>query len=282
MNHSSRWLFFLAVAVSLVFVPSGGFAQFEVNDSGDFIQSAENGNINWTARKIEAKGVAAKDQSEFKQQVAAEAIARTNLLKVLKSVQINSQVMVRDGILGGMISLEKIEGLLSHSRVTAPSLNQRGLMEVTAYVYLDRQGNTVLIPDALIETVSASDEPTPWPTEETVPGACTGLIIDAGHLPVRPVLMPQIYIGDTDQSIFTANVSREYLLTHGLCGYAGSMEKAMKTTDRIGTNPLVIKAVGVKGGGADIAISEEDAIKILGIDKSDGILSQCRVMIVAR
>ncbi|PQP33167.1 hypothetical protein C6A36_00645 [Desulfobacteraceae bacterium SEEP-SAG10] len=273
-------LLFLAI-LGLVFYGFGnGYAQLVTNEDGEIVEVIKDGTINWTTNRVEAKGAAEKDQSLFKQKVSAEVRARTNLLKVLDGVHIKSERIVRDGRLKGEISTENVEGFLKHSRVTEPGTNSLGLLEVTAYVNIDKNGRSILLAPTYFQ--GSSDEyKVTGQTVKEIPAEYTGLIIDASGLPARPAMLPRFFAESGTQELYVPRaLDREFIIENGYCAYAGSLEKAKKVTDRIGTEPLVVKAVKVSENGIDFIVKNEDAIKILNAEKKSGILSNSRIMIV--
>ena len=275
-----KFLFLLAI-VGLVFLNiETSYARFETNSKGELVEVTENGTINWSSKKVEAQGSAEADQSLFKQKVSAEVRARANLLKVLDGVQIKSERIVRDGRLKGEISTEKVEGFLKHSRVSEPGKNSLGLLEVTAYVYLDENSNSVLLPSVYFKGPSDSQKQSDQPLNAK-PVSYTGLIVDAGGLSVRPALMPKFFDESGLQEIYRPrSMDREFIIKNGYCGYAGSLVKAKKVVDRVGHEPLVVKAAGVSENGIDFFIKKEDVAKMLSAEEKNGILRNGRIMIV--
>ncbi len=276
---------FVLIGLTLAFQCRPAHAGLEINNQGDLVETTEDGAINWTANRIHAKGCAQPDQSIFCQKASAEVLARTNLLKILDRVHINSERIVREGRLKGLISTEKIEGYLHHSRVSLPKKNSLGLLEVTAYVYLDRAGRSVLLPPEYLQDNSAGVEKSDLSGASNAvipePSSYTGLIIDARDLDIRPALLPKILTKLGDQEIYRPlSANRESILGEGFCGYAGSITAAKKTTDRVGVTPMIIRAEKVASNGVDLFVDSDDAVRILDADRNSGILENCRIMIV--
>ena len=115
----------------------------EVNEDGEVIEPIGKGSINWTTRKLEACGVADPNQSVYGQQKAAQIAARAELLAIFKGIRIRGDYGVIDGLLRKDISEVEIEGFLKHSYVTKPKTNELGLIECNAFVYLDKNENTI-------------------------------------------------------------------------------------------------------------------------------------------
>jgi len=77
-----------------------------------------------------------------------------------------------------------------------------------------------------------------------------------------------------------AFISREYAVEQGVVGYAKSVDQA-KGNPRVGSNPLVLKAIKATGkAAADVVISNDDAGKLKDPKVDFGFLKECRVIIV--
>ncbi|MCK4593920.1 hypothetical protein KAU45_05415, partial [bacterium] len=72
------------------------------------------------------------------------------------------------------------------------------------------------------------------------------------------------------------NVSRDYAVSVGIVGYARSVDEA-RGGDRVGVNPIVIRAVAVSGAAkCNIVVSNPDGSKIPYVSG----IADCRVTIV--
>ena len=106
----------------------------------------------------------------------------------------------------------------------------------------------------------------------------TGLIIDARKLALYPAMAPRILAADGREIYGTMKISTEYAIEMGIVGYT----KNIKTGDvrnRVGKNPLIIKAQRVIGvNKTDAIVSEGDAGRILWADQIGDFLPECRVI----
>lgn len=272
----------VGVLITVLSIPCQ--AEIGINRNGEIIESNGAGSINWTTRRVEATGCAEKDQSFFKQRVAAEVVARTNLLKLLGEVKIESERIVRDGLLRGEISIEKVQGLLRYARVTEPRTNSQGLLEVTAYVYLDQAGNSLLSPVVerpWVSGVPAPEDAPPKSEIATKQVVYSGLIIDATGLSLRPAMMPKLLVEGSDMELFNPKeYDQQKYDEQGFCGYTGSLEKAIQAVDRVGAFPLVAKAAGVSSNRIDLILKKEDAGEVMKAEREGRVLSQGRVMVI--
>jgi hypothetical protein len=130
----------------------------------------------------------------------------------------------------------------------------------------------------------------PWPEgKEPPPGVrlvpyepagtpeYTGILVDAKGLKARPALFPQIVTESGDDVFSTDFAEPEQVTAHGLVAYFHDRTQAL-TADRIGANPLVVRALGVTGtNSCDLIVSQSDAARIHGSRSSLDLLSRCRV-----
>ena len=120
--------------------------------------------------------------------------------------------------------------------------------------------------------------------------AFSGIIIDArGNLPVRgeyikddtyPCFFPQIWDEEMNIIFEKNSVTPDSVKNNGLVKYHYS-NNLSDYEDRVGLDPLYIKAVEVYGRNrTDPIISREDALKILAEQKNIELLTQGKVVIL--
>jgi len=105
----------------------------------------------------------------------------------------------------------------------------------------------------------------------------TGILIDAKGLEYRPALFPQV-VTESGDEVFSADFAkREQLAQSGLVGHFHDRTLAL-TADRIGSSPLIVRALGVTGtNSCDLVISQADAARVHGSRSNLELLSRCRV-----
>jgi len=130
----------------------------------------------------------------------------------------------------------------------------------------------------------------PWPEgKEPQPGVelvpyetpgtpeYTGILVEAKGLDARPALFPQIVTESGDDVFSTDFADPDQVTTHGLVGYFHDRTQAL-TADRVGTNPLVVRALLVTGTNfCDLVVSQSDAARIHGSRSNLDLLRHCRV-----
>ncbi len=127
-------------------------------------------------------------------------------------------------------------------------------------------------------------EQSPAPTKKPITKPIkpyTGLIIDGRGLGLQTAMNPRI-LAEDGREIYSIwlKVNRDYAVKMGLVGYGQSVEQVKRdVTDRVGENPLVIKAKKIEGvGKTDVVVSDLDAAKILYADQLGDFLPECRVV----
>jgi hypothetical protein len=113
-------------------------------------------------------------------------------------------------------------------------------------------------------------------------GSYTGLIIDARGLNLEPAFLPRIVNEDEENLYRDKYVQYDLLISCGLVQYCDNIDEAMADLNRIGTNPLMIKAVTtVKSTyNTDVILSGNDENRIKAADKGNSFLKYLRVIIV--
>ena len=107
----------------------------------------------------------------------------------------------------------------------------------------------------------------------------TGLIVKAKSMGLQPALAPRIFSEDKREVYGSMKVEDKYFVDQGIVGYSKESAPQNLIEERVGSNPLVIKAVGVSGiNKADVIVSNDNAGKILYADQVSDFLRKCRVL----
>ena len=117
----------------------------------------------------------------------------------------------------------------------------------------------------------------PVPYETSDAPLYTGILIDAQGLDSRPALFPQV-VTESGDDVFSADFAKpEQATQYGLVGYFHERTQAL-TADRIGSNPLIVRALGATGTNhCDLIVSQADAARIHNSKWNLDLLSRCRV-----
>ena len=106
-------------------------------------------------------------------------------------------------------------------------------------------------------------------------GNYTGVIIDCRGLDVKRAMSPNI-VDETNAPVYGhKNLNPDYIVEHGMVSYS----KDINNCPRAGHNPMVLKAVGVKGTSSP-RISNADTAKLLGENEVSHFLDNTNVVFV--
>ncbi len=107
--------------------------------------------------------------------------------------------------------------------------------------------------------------------------AFTGIVLDASGLGGAPAMLPRILDPEGRVVYGAGDVPSDYLVRHGLMGYAPSVAVA-REGERTGESPLVIRVLRMDG--PDAVVSSEDAARLLAENARSRLLDKCRVTLV--
>ncbi len=105
----------------------------------------------------------------------------------------------------------------------------------------------------------------------------TGILIDGRGLGYKPALFPRV-VNEKDLEVYGPGfVEEKELAVSGMVAYYQSRTEAL-ASERIGANPLAVRAIGVTGTNAcDFVVSAHDAAKIHSSKANLELLAKCRV-----
>ena len=254
-------------------------------------QSLENGYIDWTTGFVTATGHAAPEINAEGRSVAmpgaARACATRNLIAILKQMKISVDLTVGEYASTHDTILAGIEKVAQDARVRRQLYTSA--LDVKVWVAATFYGGflQLVLPDHIrqIPKINELKQGSAEPAENTPSAAVgakpyTGLIVDARKLNVEPVLYPTI-VSEQGREIYSSVfISREFAVQNGVCAYVSDMDLAL-ASDRVGSNPLVVKALRKTGDkiGA-IVMSMADAKTLDRATERHIFLKKCRVIVV--
>jgi hypothetical protein len=232
------------------------------------------GTVDWTLRVVKATGIG-KPLSNIpdvaKRVAALEAAridARKKLLETVKGVNITSEITVGNHMMEHTALVEQVRRVMKDFKQVGDERYLSDLsVEVDVEVSLNGELSDLLLPETgggeILTTGPAYLCPLcgqSWPADKPVPTDVqlvpassaspneiyTGLIIDTRGLRVQPAIAPRVLNEEGKQIYGVAFVDREYAISQGMVRYSRDIEK-MKKDKRVGTNPLIIKAVRPSG-----------------------------------
>jgi len=283
IKYTMRTLIFIILVLSYNFLQ----AQRPTNYS--FIVNTEQGFIDYANRIVVCRGTAdiiGKESIDNSLNVVEKNIkiakaeartnARTNLIELMKQVNFDGRLvseMMNDepiianrieGLIGSAYQQGEIEYLEGKKVAIALAVRLSGLSEIL----IDTEGYKI-------------DNSTPayLMTSASIPKSqrISGIVIDARDHSIDPSMSPEVIDMQGNLVYGSISYSRTKAVNRGPVGYAYSMDDR-NVSQRVGSNPIVIEAVGSLDD--DVYITSMDAEKVRDAEKSFGVLSNCRVMLL--
>jgi hypothetical protein len=270
----------------LLFVPQL-FSQ--KTDQPTFIVNTDHGFIDYANRIIVCRGTSeieektpvdnslklvAKNLKIAKAE--ARTIARSHLIEIMKQVNFDGRLVGElmddepliesrlEGLIGSAYQQGEIEYLEGDKVAIALAVRMSGLSEILTDIEGYKSDN---MNPAYLMTSAAI------PKSQRI----SGIVIDAREHAVDPSMSPEVIDMQGNLVYGTISYSRSKAVNRGPVGYAYSMDDR-NVSQRVGSNPLFIEAVGSLDD--DIYITSMDANKVRTAEKSFGVLSNCRVMLL--
>ena len=240
------------------------------------------------ASDITAVGLAPADSRGVA--IAREAAimsAQRSLIGIVKGLSIDSETTMRDLIIESDVVNRKITGILRGATIVEEQALEDGGYYVKMRVPI--YGSDGLAA-AVIPEIQQSGIPEPFLTasEPVVEGSSlphyTGVVIDSAGLGMESTFSPVIYDTNGRAIYGIKNLKPDLVIEKGMVSYSEKVDSSI-TKDRAGDNPLVVKAVEVRGGNnssnkVNAVVSVEDADKILLANEQTQILEKCAVVFV--
>ena len=276
-------LFFI---IPLLFV---SFSYSQKSNQYSFIVNTNQGFIDYSNRIIVCRGTAEIQEKtpidnslkivERNLKIAkaeARTIARSNLIELMKQVNFDGRLVGElmedepligsrlEGLIGSAYQQGEIEYLEGEKVAIALAVKMSGLSEILTDIEGYKSDN---MNPAYLMTSAAI------PKSQRI----SGIVIDAREHAVDPSMSPEVIDMQGNLVYGTISYSRSKAVNRGPVGYAYSMDDR-NVSQRVGANPLFVEAVGSLDD--DVYITSMDAAKVRDAEKSFGVLSNCRVMLL--
>ena len=254
-----------------------------------FIVNTDQGFIDYSNRIIVCRGTAEIEEKtpidnslkivEKNLKIAkaeARTIARSNLIELMKQVNFDGRLVGElmedepligsrlEGLIGSAYQQGEIEYLEGEKVAIALAVKMSGLSEILTDI--DGYKSDSMNPAYLMTSAAI-------PKSQRI----SGIVIDARDHAVDPSMSPEVIDMQGNLVYGTISYSRSKAVNRGPVGYAYSMDDR-NVSQRVGTNPLFVEAVGSLDD--DVYITSMDAAKVRDAEKSFGVLSNCRVMLL--
>jgi len=279
-------LFQYLFIISLFFI---SFSFSQKSSQHSFIVNTDEGFIDYSNRIIVCRGTAEIEEKtpidnslkivEKNLKIAkaeARTIARSNLIELMKQVNFDGRLvgeLIEDepligsrleGLIGSAYQQGEIEYLEGEKVAIALAVKMSGLSEILTDI--DGYKSDSMNPAYLMTSAAI-------PKSQRI----SGIVIDAREHAVDPSMSPEVIDMQGNLVYGTISYSRSKAVNRGPVGYAYSMDDR-NVSQRVGTNPLFVEAVGSLDD--DVYITSMDAAKVRDAEKSFGVLSNCRVMLL--
>jgi len=266
-----------------------GLSFAQKNTPHSFIVNTSQGFIDYSNRIIVCRGTADIEERtpvdnslnivEKNIKIAkaeARTKARTNLIELMKQVNFDGRYVRElmsnepliesrlEGLIGSAYQQGEIEYLEGNKVAIALAVRMSGLSEILTDI--DGYKSENMNPAYLMTSAAI-------PKSQRI----SGIVIDAREHALDPSMSPEVIDMQGNLVYGTTSYSRAKSVNRGAVGYAYSMDDR-NVSQRVGSNPLFIEAVGSLDD--DVYITSMDADKVRNAEKRFGVLSNCRVMLL--
>lgn len=288
-------LFLVCTIVSLLpatIVAAETNVNVTVNSTGNSLTDTEiRGSSNWNKGVVQAIGrgvppVQANSQAQANAMARRAAIvdAYRNLLEAVGEVKVEATTTVKNFEIESDIVKTGISGLIQGAHIVNEQQMPDGSYQVTMEINLFGTNSVAaVIADKMRP---AEIMPVPMPTlGYNLPlqhsQAYTGVIVDASGLGLERVMSPRIY--DETGRIIYGNmfIDPDMVVHNGMVDYIVSrqMDESFRSErSRAGTNPIIVKAIGLKDFNANVVISNADADMILASNQQTNFFAHTSVV----
>lgn len=258
--------------------------------------------VDWTDMEIIVRGIGAPPTNVSPAQRrpmairAAKADALRNLLEVTQGVDVSSETTVENAMVSSDIIRTKVQGCVQGARVDRTKYMSDGSVEVYLKMLMSGDLMDAVLPDndwktpkpqAPVSTGGGapSNPPPPPPPPpkppEVKPGEPTGLIVDCRGLKVKAALAPNILSESGEKLYGTEFLSEEVGDKDGIVWYCKTLDEAKANKDRLGANPMIVRAVKAQGkNNCDVVVPKDAADKLKAIGQDVSFLDECNVAFV--
>ena len=220
---------------------------------------------------------------------AALVDAYRQLAEIVQGVQVDAETTMRDLAIESDIVRTKTQALVKGARIIDEKINADGsyTVRVTIPLYGVQGVASVAVPEVnsgFAETPQVSAGYVPSAELKGASSVYTGVVVDAAGLGLEGTFSPVIYDTNGRAIYGMRNIDKDFAISQGMVEYSNNLQNAV-TSSRAGANPLVVKAVSVRGGGnsvnrVNVVVSVEDGDKILYANERSGMLEKRAVVFI--
>jgi hypothetical protein len=226
---------------------------------------------------------------------AAIIDAQRYLVGAVDGAQIDSESTVEMKRLRSDTITRKISGIVRGAIIVDEGISKSGQSYYVKMI-MPLYGRNSVASAVLYDLPAQAPQPVPQVSAPIIPsqevnqyrgGNYTGVVIDAQGYGLEPCMSPIIYDSNGRAIYGVKNISSDFAINKGMVSYARGMGETQygHVQERVGYNPLVIRAIGVRGGNNSVnhvntVVTPEDGDRILLANQRSHFLENCAVVFV--
>ncbi len=294
MRKNGRVLMILATMVAVLMLSSlSAFAAEGVDWS--------NGSITVTGSGVAPANARSATQARLMARRAAVVDAYRQLAETVKGVNVDSETTIQNMMVVDDITKTKVSAFIQGARIVSEQVIPDGGYEVTMTVSMFGVSNSLA---SAVMPRPAAVESFPQPVAAVTPsvpasihvdvtvtqqgssaaaapagkaiGGYTGLIVDCSGLGLKPVMSPVIKNASGQPIYGYKNLDYDRVVSNGMAGYTSDVHNAV----RAGTNPLVVRAIGLDNHNGNPILATADANRVLIENGATGFLDRTAVVFI--
>ena len=249
------------------------------------------GSINWDKGAVQAIGIGVPSIQSHSQ-AQANAMARRaavvdayrNLLEAVGEVRVEAATTIKNFELESDVVKTRISGLVQGAHIVNEQQMPDGSYQVTMEINLFGANSVAAaIADKMkpVEILSALMPSPGYNIPSQTMQAYTGVVVDARGLGLERIMSPRIY-DETGRIIYgNMYIDPDMVVHRGMVDYTASsdmIETVKIGRSRAGTNPIIVKAIGLKDFNANVVISRADADMILAANHQENFFAHTSVV----
>lgn len=264
--------------------------------SDRLIQELDTGCIDWSGWIVRAGGVGTPVAIDDGQPLdsptelidRARSLAQSRLLETVSAIRINAVSRVGERMAQSAAFRDGLATLAGNASITRQEYLTDGSVEIELIMNLTGGFGQFVLPAEIrqvesVTTMTAAEPAADMPARQAEGNesrSYTGLILDATGIGAKPSLVP-VVVDESGEVVYgPAFVSREFAVSRGMSGFAGTLAAA-RDDKRVGDRPMVVKVIRTLSSGAtELVVSSADAARLRSSVAHLNFLKACRVSIV--
>ena len=266
------------------------------------------GGVDWNNSSITVLGAGVAPmnaynaaQARMMARRAAVVDAYRQLAETIKGVNVDSETTVQSMMTLDDTTKTKVSAFIQGARIVSEQVIPDGGYEVTMTVSMFGVSNSLA---SAVMPRPAAVESFPQPVAVVTPsvpasihvdvtvtqqgssaaaapagkaiGGYTGLIVDCSGLGLKPVMSPVIKNASGQPIYGYKNLDYDRVVSNGMAGYTSDVHNAV----RAGTNPLVVRAIGLDNHNGNPILATADANRVLIENGATGFLDRTAVVFI--